>query len=118
MTLSEISDYIFLPQDTDLHGDVAFVFGTWHAWQESVRKAADLYNQGLVPKVIFSGGKNNEDGIDESTAMSEEGIQLGIKPDDVLVKNQSMNTLENVLFSKKVLEKEIGLETYVRLLQW
>ena len=47
MTNEEITDYIFL-DDTDLKGDIAFVFGTWNAWKESVEKAVELYKNGFL----------------------------------------------------------------------
>ncbi len=109
MTNEEITDYIFL-DDTDLKGDIAFVFGTWNAWKESVEKAVELYKNGSIPKIIFSGGVNKKTGIIESEAMTEEAIKLGVPRNDVLIENKSTNTLENVLFSLEVIDKKLGLK--------
>lgn len=109
MTNKEITEYIFL-NDPDQKGDVALVFGTWNAWKGSVEKAAELYKKGLVPKIIVSGGKNASTGIIEGDHMAHELIALGIKNEDILIENKSTNTLENVLFSLKVIDKEIGLK--------
>lgn len=109
MTISEITHYIFV-KDADQKGDLAFVFGTWNAWEASIEKAADLYRQGLVPKIIVSGGKNEKTGIVEGDYMAKELNKLGVPAKDVLIENKSTNTLENVLFSRDIIEQEIGLE--------
>ncbi len=109
MTNKEITDYIFL-DDTDLKGDIAFVFGTWNAWKGSVEKAVGLYKNASVPKMIFSGGINEKSGVVEGEAMAEEAIKLGVIRSDVLIENRSTNTLENVLFSLEVIDKELGLQ--------
>jgi uncharacterized SAM-binding protein YcdF (DUF218 family) len=109
MTNEEITKYIFL-DDADLNGDIAFVFGTWNAWKGSVGKATELYKNKWVPKMIFSGGVNKKTGVIEGEAMAEEAIKLGVAREDVLIENKSTNTLENVLFSLEVIDKEIGLE--------
>ncbi len=109
MTSEEITNYIFL-DDTDLKGDIAFVFGTWNAWKGSVEKATELYKSGFVPKLIFSGGINKKTGVIEGEAMAEEAIKLGVPRNDVLIENKSTNTLENVLFSLGVIDKELGLQ--------
>lgn len=109
MTISEITNYIFI-EDKDLKGDIALVFGTWNAWKGSTEKAAELYKQGLVSKIIVSGGVNNESGMIEGDMMADEIIKLGVPKSDVLIENKSTNTLENVVFSREILEKEIGLK--------
>ena len=109
MNTEEITDYIFL-DDIEPKGDIAFVFGTWNAWKGSVEKAVEIYKKGLVPKIIFSGGLNKKYGIVEGEAMAKEAVKLGVPEKDVLAENESTNTLENVLFSIQVMDKEIGLQ--------
>ena len=109
MTNEEITKYIFLNNE-DLRGDIAFVFGTWNAWRGSVEKAVELYQAGLVPKIIFSGGINKKTGITEGPAMAEEAVKLGVPRENILIEDGSTNTLENVLFSLTLMGKEIGLQ--------
>ncbi len=109
MNEKEITDYIFL-DDPNPKGDIAFVFGTWNAHKESVQKAVDLYKSGLVPKIIFSGGLNPKYSVIEAPAMALEAIGLGVPKGGILIEDKSTNTLENVVFSLKVIEKEIGLD--------
>ncbi|MFZ6012066.1 MAG: YdcF family protein [Bacteroidota bacterium] len=108
VTIEEITSYIFI-NDNDQPADIALVFGTWNAWKGSVEKAADLYQKGLVPRIIVSGGLNEETGIVEGAAMAGEALALGIARRDILIEDQSRNTLENVIFSLKIIDREIGL---------
>src|SRR3989344_8237365 len=109
MDISEITNYIFL-NDENPKGDIAFVFGTWNAWKESIEKSAELYKNGFVPKIIVSGGPNPSTGVIEGDLMAEELRKLGVPSKDVLIENRSTNILENVLFSKEVIDKELGLQ--------
>ena len=108
MTTEEITKYIFL-EDTDLRGDIAFVFGTWKSWKISVEKAAELYARKLVPKITVSGGMNKHSGVIEGDLMATELVNLGVLRHDILVENRSTNTLQNVLFSKKIIDEALGL---------
>ncbi len=108
MTTEEITKYIFL-EDHDLKGDIAFVFGTWKSWKDSVEKAAELYKNKLVPKIIVSGGFNKDTGIVEGDFMALELINLGVPRRDILIENKATNTLENVLFSKVIIDTVLGL---------
>ena len=104
MGIKEITDYIFL-NDENPSGDIAFVFGTWNAWKESVEKAAKLFENGFVPKIIVSGGLKPATGIIEGNLMALDLEELGVPKKDILIENKAANTLENVLFSKKIIEK-------------
>lgn len=109
MNKKEITDYIFL-EAADQKSDVAFVFGTWDKWQESVEKAAQLYKDGLTPKILVSGGANPATGVVEGDLMAKDLEKLGVRRADILIENKSTNTLENVLFSKDVIDQALGLE--------
>jgi|SRR3989344_4509394 len=105
--IKKITEYIFLksnPQRVDL----ALVFGTRH--QEAVNKVYELYRDGLVPKILVSGGTNRVTGENEALQMSNKFIQLGVKNDDIILEYKSTNSLENVLFSKQVIGEKIGFE--------
>ena len=109
MNNEEITNYIFL-NDENPQGDIALVFGTWGTWQEPVAKAAELYQKRLVPKVIVSQGANPSTGVVEGDLMAEELAKLGVPSNDILIENKAKNTLDNVLFSKEIIDKKIGLQ--------
>ncbi|MGB9598478.1 MAG: YdcF family protein [Minisyncoccales bacterium] len=105
--IKKITEYIFLkpnPQKADL----ALVFGTRH--QEAINKVYELYRDGLVPKILISGGRNRINCKNEALEMSNKLIQLGVKNDEIILEDKSTNSLENVLFSKQVIGEKIGFE--------
>lgn len=108
MNIAEITKYIFI-EDQDLSGDIALVFGTWNSWRPSLERAVELYKNKLVPKIIVSGGINNETGIIEGDFMAKELVTMGVPVEDILIENKATNTLENVVFSMLIIERILGL---------
>lgn len=106
MTDKEISEFLFL-EDQDQSGDIAIALGIKN-WWNPLNKAIELYNSGAVKKILFTGGVNRASGEQEARSMYESAIEQGIPKDDLILEEKATNTLENVLFSKEVLEK-IGL---------
>lgn len=74
-----------------------------------LRHAFSLYQKGYGKKILLSGGTNlwEETGID---LMERYLVQLGVSREDILSEKRSESTVENALFSRKVLE-ERGLKS-------
>lgn len=111
--IKKITNYIFLkslPQKADL----ALVFGTRH--QEAINKVCELYHNGLIPKILISGGINRVTGENEALEMSQKLIKLGVNQIDIILENKSTNSLENVLYSKKVIEQNFGFEKIKKII--
>ena len=111
--IKKITDYIFLkskPQKADL----ALVFGTRH--QEAINKVFELYRNKLVSKILVSGGINRVTGENEALEMGNKLIRLGVKKDDLILEDKSTNSLENVLFSKQIIDEKIGFNKIKKLL--
>ncbi len=101
--IEKITEYIFLtpnPQKADL----VFVFGTRHP--EAVNRVYELYKDKLIPKILLSGGKNRITSENEAKEMSQKLVELGVKENDIILEDKSTNSLENVLFSEKVIEEK------------
>ncbi|MEK7203445.1 MAG: YdcF family protein [Patescibacteria group bacterium] len=64
-----------------------------------------LYNNGLIPKILLSGGINKTTIQNEAKKMAKNLIMMDVKKDDLILENQSTNSLENVLFFKDKIEK-------------
>lgn len=75
--------------------------------QERVVQGVALYKKGFAPKIIFSGGLSlgNRDQFD-SDAMKRVAVELGVREEDILLENQSKNTFENLVNSKKIIEEK------------
>jgi hypothetical protein len=72
-------------------------------------------------KLVMSTGDNQGLGIPNSRVMAEYAIGLGVPPENILEEDQSLNTYENILFSKEIVERErfrqptfVTLDLYTR----
>lgn len=76
-----------------------------------INKAIEFYNkQRLVttpPKIIFSGGQGPDEKISEALAMQRYAVENGIPVEDTILEDKSVNTLQNMKFSKQIIEKLI-----------
>lgn len=83
--------------------DVAVVFGARtykdgrpsDALADRVRTACQLYRNGLVKKLIFSGGPG-DGAVTEAEAMRRFALKLGVNPADILADNAGLNTQDTV----------------------
>lgn len=65
------------------------------ALADRVRTACALYRDGLVHKLIFSGGPG-DGAITESQAMKRMALKLGVKQDDIVLDERGINTRATV----------------------
>jgi vancomycin permeability regulator SanA len=65
------------------------------ALSDRVRTACGLYKDGLVHKLIFSGGPG-DGAISESQAMKRMALKLGVKPEDIVLDELGVNTRATV----------------------
>jgi len=111
--IKKITDYIFLKSNPQ-RADLALVFGTRH--QEAINKVYELYHNGLVSKILVSGGVNRVTGENEALEMTQKLIKLGVSQDDIILEDKSTNSLENVLFSKLIIEERIGFNRIKKII--
>lgn len=65
-----------------------------------------------APKIIMSGGKGDDEHLAEGAAMKAYALEKGIPEQDILVEANSKNTLENMKFSKEIIEQSVGSTAY------
>lgn len=76
--------------------------------QESDRfiQTEKLYHLGFIQKIVMTGGSgsliNNE--LKEADFIKGELIASGIAAEDIIIENNSRNTYENAIFSKRILD--------------
>jgi uncharacterized SAM-binding protein YcdF (DUF218 family) len=66
-----------------------------------------LYHSSNAPAILFTGGVGKGSGsltVPEAIAFRDRAVQSGVPSASILVEQNSANTLENVLFSIKLLE--------------
>lgn len=56
------------------------------------------------PKILMSGGKGPDEKISEATAMKNYAVEQGMLAEDILIEGNSTNTLENMKFSKEIMD--------------
>lgn len=82
-----------------------------------IEKAMYFYNKQIkktekVPKIIMSGGKGDDEHLAEGLAMKQYAVEKGIPETNILVEANSVNTLENMRFSKEIMEEDFGSSNY------
>lgn len=81
-----------------------------------INKAIEFYKrQSRVnnpPKIIFSGGQGPDEKISEALAMQRYALDCGIPIEATLLEDKSKNTLQNMSFSKNIINKIIGNNKY------
>lgn len=82
-----------------------------------IEKAIRFYHAQVLatenpPKIVMSGGKGDDEHLAEATAMKNYAVEKGIPEEDILAETNSRNTLENMQFSKEVMEQAFGSTHY------
>jgi uncharacterized SAM-binding protein YcdF (DUF218 family) len=81
-------------------------------------RGAELYLEGWAPVLLFSGGLGNvTKGIwteTEADKFAAIAVKRGVPPEAILIENQSTNTGENIVFSRRLLEeKKLDPQTFI-----
>ncbi len=105
-----------VPVDDLAVGDCIFVFGSFKEWKDRMDIAIDLYKEGRAPLILVSGGAKEIGNKKEALVMREYAINNGVRLEDILVDDESLNTTENVLCSLLVLHRAKILPKIKRLL--
>jgi uncharacterized SAM-binding protein YcdF (DUF218 family) len=118
LTSKQMANLLFSDiKDDQKHGDCILVVGSSKALQYRLPKAVELYKQGRAGKILFSGGvKWQGSEYSEAQQLKKKAISLGIPEKDILTEDLSLHTLENVLASLLVLDREFHLHNIRRLL--
>ncbi len=111
--INNIAKYIFLEPRLE-QADLIIVFGTRH--KEASKRASELYHAGFAKKILVSGGENRITHENEAEEMSRVLVSLGVNEDDLVKEDNSTNSLENVLFSEKVIGERLGWENIKKIL--
>jgi len=80
--------------------------------QARLNDGISLYKEGYGKYIIVSGGKGPGEDITEAMDMKNFLLGKGIDKNKIVMEDQSRNTMENLAFSKKVMESK-GFKTAV-----
>jgi uncharacterized SAM-binding protein YcdF (DUF218 family) len=71
---------------------------------ERARYAAQLYNEGYAKKIIFSSGYAYT--TNDADNMRLIALSMGVSDRDIILEDKANSTYENVVFSKKILDRQ------------
>jgi uncharacterized SAM-binding protein YcdF (DUF218 family) len=100
--------------DTARTSDVIMVLGEESYWGETynpclvarVNHGVALYKKGYAPKLLMSGGYDENKPLhNEAETMKEIALARGVPEKDILLEKNSTSTYENLVFSKLILEQ-------------
>jgi uncharacterized SAM-binding protein YcdF (DUF218 family) len=96
--------------DTPLKpADLLFVFGTREDVEARVNEAFRLWRKGYFRWSIVSGGVTPGSERSECEIIADAMIARGIPTEKILREDRAMNTGENVIFSRPVIDAVLGL---------
>jgi uncharacterized SAM-binding protein YcdF (DUF218 family) len=107
MHATQVGEYIFA-QDNLLDADVAIVLGM-SDWRRPVTRAVELYQEGRVGRLLFTGGYNSKIKATEALEMAALALASGVPEANILVEPRAAHTDQNMTFSREVLDASIGL---------
>jgi uncharacterized SAM-binding protein YcdF (DUF218 family) len=77
-----------------------------------INKAIDFYwKQAAVaspPIILFSGGQGPDENLPEAEAMQKYAVEKGIPSEHTLTETRSVNTFQNMLYSKQIMDSIKG----------
>lgn len=106
-------------EDTGEKADCIIVLGSLKAAKYRVPVAADAYKSGRSPKIMLCGGKLRDfpDGArSEAQHMRQAALALGVPNKDIILEDNSQNTVENLLFALTLLQRNFWLNNIHRVL--
>ena len=86
---------------------------------ERIHHAINLYHEGKVKKLVFTGGianiisnqqnqdqNKNQKAYAESIVAQDYAISKQVSPDDIFIETNSVTTRENLIYAKQILKKQ------------
>ena len=78
--------------------------GTFNQAADRFIQAFKFYRQNTVQKIVISGARVVDGKPVPSDFLREQLLRVGVKAEDIIIDDQSKNTFENALFSKRLLD--------------
>lgn len=72
---------------------------------ERIESAYDYLCENPNVPCIVTGGKGDDENISEAQCMYDYLVRMGISPDRIFIEDKAVNTVENIAFSKAIIEE-------------
>ena len=106
-------------EDIGEKADCIIVLGSIQAAKYRVPVAVDAYKAGRANKIMLCGGSLRDfpaGKCSEAENMYQTALELGVPKEDIILENQSQNTVENILFALIELQRSFWLNQVHRIL--
>jgi hypothetical protein len=107
-TRDALTRFLFL-QDDPVRVDLSFVLGCPDP--STVMPAVELYRQGLTERILISGMGATPQEMSESELFKAYATARGVPESAIYLETQATNTLENFIYSRRVIADEIGWDS-------
>jgi uncharacterized SAM-binding protein YcdF (DUF218 family) len=74
------------------------------AFAARIRHGIELWQRGLAPKLLFTGGLGHGDALCESEVARREALKAGVPADAILIEKESHITWENLIEAQRVMK--------------
>ncbi|MFT5823585.1 MAG: uncharacterized SAM-binding protein YcdF (DUF218 family) [Crocinitomix sp.] len=108
---NSIKIYSYSNEYSEEKSDVAIVLGAGTEggelspiFKERINHGIYLYDNKIVEKIIFTGGKGEDQTLADSEIARSYAIELGVPLEDILIEVNSQYTFENLSESKKIMD--------------
>lgn len=105
-TIEAITKFLFIPKLIPDKADVCIVLG--NDYIDTMVDVKWIFEQGICDKFILTGHSAKMDKEPECERFFKRGIELGIPQDMMFLENKATNSYENLDFSKKIIENQLG----------
>ncbi|MEQ9260143.1 MAG: YdcF family protein [Roseovarius sp.] len=107
-SIDAITRFIFC-KDAPRQVDLAIVLGSPSI--SNVEPAIALYHEGLTPRILITGHGPSGARQPEWRAYRDHAVTQGVLADDILIEPEATNTRENLIFSERIIARDLGWET-------
>lgn len=112
LSIIAVDIFLYSQNKSEKSADAVIVMGA-AAWgthpspvyRERLNEAIELYKKNRVKKMIFTGGTRDMNFPPESKVAFDYAVKQGVKSEDIYVESSSHSTLENLIESKKIINR-------------
>lgn len=87
-------------------GCMVYPWGPSILLQDRLDEALDYWQDHPEMTVVMSGGQGTDEPVSEARAMYDYFVSRGVSPEQILMEDRSSNTLQNLRYSRQLLERE------------
>lgn len=93
------------PQDDLQQADIVVAVSGGET-EERALEAVRVYDKGYAPRILFSGAAEDKTGPSNAAAMRQIALKAGVNASDILVEEDSVDTLDNAVQSEKIIRAQ------------